>query len=396
MRDPVKSRGLVRSGDRNERERFVFVRSHQARYPVVTLCRLLGVSPSGYYAWRKRGPSARVIANAFLSERIATIVQRAGVVHGRRRIKAALNAEGVRVGNERLGRVLRAQKTALNRRVGAPLADMFATPYYVKDAGTFSRIGCAVEITTIPRTSAVIAALAGGAIDLGLADPVAAVQAIHRGAPIQLLATCGLYVSSKPIAMVAVAQSSPIHHPRDLEGKTLATPQVSGLSAASTHAWLAANGVDIAKVRIVQMSMPAQTEAIARGTLDAGLMSEPFYSAAKGDLRILARPLDAIGGSFVLSAWFATRSWIEADRGRARAVVEAVYETARWANAHRAETLAILARDGKMSLKRIRGMARVPYATALDVGQLQPLLNAARTYKLIDRSVDAGSILARL
>ncbi|MGH9892419.1 MAG: IS3 family transposase [bacterium] len=103
-----KSSGLVRSGDRNDpRQVFGFVRANQAGYPVSTLCRVLEVSASGYYAWEKRGPSARALSDAALLAKIREIHSRSRETYGTPRIHAELEAEGIRVSRKRVGRLMR-------------------------------------------------------------------------------------------------------------------------------------------------------------------------------------------------------------------------------------------------------------------------------------------------
>ena len=61
---------------------------NQADYPITTMCRLLGVSTSGYYAWVDRGPSTRDEANARLLETINGIHQQSRRTYGAPRITA--------------------------------------------------------------------------------------------------------------------------------------------------------------------------------------------------------------------------------------------------------------------------------------------------------------------
>ena len=83
------------------------MRSHQATHPIATLCRVLGVSASGYYAWAVRPASARATADAALMEQIRVIHTRSRGTYGERRVHAELVALGVRVGRKRIARLMR-------------------------------------------------------------------------------------------------------------------------------------------------------------------------------------------------------------------------------------------------------------------------------------------------
>jgi putative transposase len=68
------------------------VTAHQAVHPVAALCRTLGVSPSGYYAWRKRPLSPRARADVELSAVIARIHRESRGTYGAPRVQAELAA----------------------------------------------------------------------------------------------------------------------------------------------------------------------------------------------------------------------------------------------------------------------------------------------------------------
>ena len=82
------------------------MKANQADYPVVILCRVLGVSTSGYYAWRDRKPSVRVRSDAVLKERIKAIHVDSRGTYGVPRIFEELKALGVSVSRKRIARLM--------------------------------------------------------------------------------------------------------------------------------------------------------------------------------------------------------------------------------------------------------------------------------------------------
>ena len=79
---------------------------HQASYPIVTMCRLLGVSSSGYYAWAKRRPSRRAETDAALIAEIRAAHGASHGTYGAPRIHAELAANGIHVGRKRVARLM--------------------------------------------------------------------------------------------------------------------------------------------------------------------------------------------------------------------------------------------------------------------------------------------------
>jgi len=95
------------------------VSANQADFPVRTLCRMLKVSPSGYYAWQERPPSPRAMADAVLTERIRAIHAVSDGNYGSPNIHAELRDEGTRVGRKRVARLMRrAGLRGVSRRRG--------------------------------------------------------------------------------------------------------------------------------------------------------------------------------------------------------------------------------------------------------------------------------------
>jgi putative transposase len=83
------------------------MRANQAEFDVTKMCRVLGVSSSGYYAYRHRPPSSRAVANEQLLGRIREIHAFSRETYGQPRMYAELRDDGWRVNHKRVRRLMR-------------------------------------------------------------------------------------------------------------------------------------------------------------------------------------------------------------------------------------------------------------------------------------------------
>jgi transposase InsO family protein len=87
--------------------KYRFMEKHRVTFKVKRMCRVFGVSRSGYYAWRTRRPSARQQDNEQLLEHIWDAHKRSRSLYGSPRITAELNEHGTRCSKNRVARIMR-------------------------------------------------------------------------------------------------------------------------------------------------------------------------------------------------------------------------------------------------------------------------------------------------
>ena len=89
--------------------RYQFIAEHRQEYAISTMCRVLEVSVSGYYAWWKREPSEHARSDAQLAEHVKRAFQANRGVYGSPRVHAELHAQGLPCARKRVARLMREQ-----------------------------------------------------------------------------------------------------------------------------------------------------------------------------------------------------------------------------------------------------------------------------------------------
>ena len=94
----------------------MFIRAHQEEFRIRSMCRVLAVSHSGYYAWRDRSLSRRAQSNRELVVEIGRVHAAARGVYGALKTWQQLRVQGIRCGQHRVARLRRLHGIQATRR----------------------------------------------------------------------------------------------------------------------------------------------------------------------------------------------------------------------------------------------------------------------------------------
>jgi NitT/TauT family transport system substrate-binding protein len=290
----------------------------------------------------------------------------------------------------------RAQSVPVVRVMCVP-TDSYGEAYYAQDMGFFTQHNIAIEFIGSSGGAIAINALAGDSADVGVANPLSIAQAFTKGIPISILAGGGLYTTTSPATLLLIPKDSTVHTPKDLEGKTIGLPGLGDQLQAATVVWLQKNGVDPGKVRFIEVNPGALIRnALERGRVDAATAPEPTLTeSVQAGARVFGDPFAALAPRFFIGVWIARNEWIKANPEVARRFADAIYDAGKWANAHKSESAAILAKYAKGDAALFRSMHRATYPTSLDPKLLAPPIDAGFHTGLLPSAVNAADLVAK-
>ncbi len=280
-------------------------------------------------------------------------------------------------------------------RIASPVSDPFAEVFYAQEMGFFKKEGLDVQVTAVVSGTASTLAVAGGAADIGGTSPVNLAPAFSRGVPLTLIAGGGIMNAAAD--GMYVAKDSPIKIPKDFEGKTIGVAGLGDIMQVGATAYLSANGVDMSKVRFVEIPFQAMGAAVTRGTVDAVVLSEPFTKAAKdlGTTREFAKVMDAISPHFLEGAWFTSPAYAQKNPEVIKRFQAAVYAAGRWANKNHDRSAEIVAKYSKNDVALVRSVIRSVYADTISRELLQPPFDAEFKQGHLEKPVDSNDMIYR-
>jgi NitT/TauT family transport system substrate-binding protein len=180
----------------------------------------------------------------------------------------------------------------------------------------------------------------------------------------QYLTPGGYTTAKNSLSKVLVLKDAPIANARDLTGKTFASPALHDINSAIF-------------ADVVMLTDPLASQAVA-----------------SGQVRELTHPYSALGTPVDTAGLAVLAPTVDANRDVYERFARAMHEANDFTNAHPDRTVDIVAGFTGATPDAVRHSQRATSAEYLDPRALQPLIDIAAKYGLIDKPFPAADIIS--
>jgi NitT/TauT family transport system substrate-binding protein len=292
-------------------------------------------------------------------------------------------------------RRLRAQALTPLRITAVPNDDV--TPVlYAQQSGLFRRAGLDVTMTPATSGAAIAAAVVSGSYDIGLVSLMASITGHVHGLPFVMVAPSLLYLTTNPTQDLIVLKDSPIRSVSDLSGKIVAVSSIRDVGWVAVRAFADQHGIDSSTIKFVELPMAATPAAIDQHRVDSGTILNPTLAEAMatGHFRMVGAPFDGIAKRWLVAAWSTTTDYVTKNRDTVDRFASVMRVATAYALSHHTETAPLIATYTGVDLANVLSMQRVDLAEYLDPRDIQPAIDAAAKYGIIDKGFPAQELIS--
>ena len=278
-------------------------------------------------------------------------------------------------------------------RAGTIPADVSAVITYANDLGYFKDAGLDVQISLMQSGPVIAPADIGGTLDVGAANIASIAAARERGLLLKFFAPASIATPTTLTDPIMVKKGSPIKSATDLNGKTVAIVAMKTMQHAAFMLWADKHGGDSKTIKLIEIPFPEMIGALDSGRVDAAIPSEPFTSQGAAANTVIGSVYASMPARILVFGFFATDAWLAKNPDQAVKFAGAIHKAAVWANAHPRQSAVMLTKFTKLDPAVAASMGRAVYATSLEPSDLQPVLDNAVRYNMLDRPLDANELI---
>jgi NitT/TauT family transport system substrate-binding protein len=274
--------------------------------------------------------------------------------------------------------------------------DDLAPILYAVQSGLFRKAGIDVQLEHASSGSAVAAAVAGGSFDFGLSSIIALISGHARQLPFVMIAPSHLIVAGGGTQEMVVLKDSPLKRGRDMNAKVIAVPGIADANWLATRAYVDADGGDSASIKFLELPQTAIPAALLQKRVDAAMLQQPVLDSAMatGQYRPLGDPTQALGKNWLITALFTVTGFAAKNRDLLVRFGQAMHTADVFANGHHADTAPLVAAFNGIDTATVLAMHRNVVAEYLDPRQIQPAIDAAARYNVIDHPFPAQDLIS--
>lgn len=277
-------------------------------------------------------------------------------------------------------------------RVGNVPIDSSSEIFAAQSAGFLAKAGIVVDIQSFTNGNAIAAGVVSGSLDVGGINVLSLASAHQKGLPLKIAASGSTYTTKNPTTEMLVPKASPLQTARDLAGKTVAVNVLEGIAHVSALGWIDKNGGDSKQVKFIELAFSAMPAALGANRVDAAVVAEPQLTESRADTRVLGKSYDGIADLWMIDAWTVTDSWLAANPDVALRFSEAMRQAAVWANHNQDKTAELVSAATKIDLSVIRQMHRATFLEHVNLGVVQPVIDAGAKYGALTARFPAADL----